>query len=125
MHQNSSKKIKVIDAIYFAASAWRKVTRETIKNCFKKAFRQTDVNGNDGLDVLADVTVPEVFTREEFEAGIELEGEEDDIMEREEYGEAEDDHEPEPEQKADETDLPELMKCMKPFRKHIPTARRS
>ena len=35
------------------------------------------------------------------------------------YGEAEDDHEPEPEQKADETDLPELMKCMKTFRKHI------
>ena len=33
-----------------------------------------------------------------------------------EYDEAEDDHEPEPDQKADETDLPELMKCMKTFR---------
>ena len=50
------KKIRVIDALYLLDEAWKKVTPQTIQNCFNKAFKaeaKSDLN-----ELLHDVELP-------------------------------------------------------------------
>jgi hypothetical protein len=51
----TSKKMSILDCIYWTDAAWKKVTTETIKNCFSKAGHKR--HGN-----IVDATIDEVVT---------------------------------------------------------------
>ena len=42
-----TKKATILDAIYWVDSAWKKVTPETIRNCFKHAGHEFNENDNE------------------------------------------------------------------------------
>ena len=61
------KKITVLDAIHLVSNAWKLVSSEIIKNCFKSAFR-----GQKPSDLYKDLKLPTGFTIESYEAQLDL-----------------------------------------------------
>ena len=63
-----AKKVTILDAIHLVSNAWKLVTPETIKNCFRSAFK-----GQKPSDLYSDLELPTGFTIETYEAQLDLE----------------------------------------------------